>query len=151
MDPYQNPPGMPGPGAVVPPAQQVSGPAILLMVTAGMGVLLMLLSLGSSSLMHSLLAMGGQSQEMRDLAASVEASKTSTGNIIQLVIVLVASGVMFYGAMKMKNLQSFGLSMAAAIIAMVPCVQPCYCIGIPAGIWALIVLNKPEVKAAFRP
>jgi hypothetical protein len=28
-------------------------------------------------------------------------------------------------------------------------VSPCCFIGLPIGIWALIVLAKPEVKAAF--
>lgn len=38
----------------------------------------------------------------------------------------------------------------AAILAMIPCVSPCCLLGLPLGIWALIVLLKPEVKAAFQ-
>ena len=38
----------------------------------------------------------------------------------------------------------------ATIIAMVPCISPCCLVGLPIGIWALVVLMKPEVKAAFR-
>ncbi len=34
--------------------------------------------------------------------------------------------------------------------AMIPCVSPCCLLGLPLGIWALIVLVKPEVKAAFQ-
>jgi hypothetical protein len=40
--------------------------------------------------------------------------------------------------------------MAASIIAIIPCFGPCCCLGIPVGIWALVVINKPEVKSAFR-
>jgi hypothetical protein len=36
-----------------------------------------------------------------------------------------------------------------SIVAMVPCLGPCCIVGIPIGIWALVVLMKPEVKAAF--
>ena len=36
----------------------------------------------------------------------------------------------------------------AAIIAMIPC-HGCCILGLPFGIWALVVLSAPEVKAAF--
>jgi hypothetical protein len=51
----------------------------------------------------------------------------------------------------MKNLQSYGLAMTASIVAMIPCISPCCILGLPFGIWALVILNRPEVKAAFRP
>jgi len=37
----------------------------------------------------------------------------------------------------------------ASILAMVPCISPCCLLGIPIGIWALVVLMKPEVQQAF--
>lgn len=40
--------------------------------------------------------------------------------------------------------------MAVSILSMVPCVSPCCLLGLPVGIWALVVLNTPEVKQAFR-
>jgi len=78
------------------------------------------------------------------------AAASSKGGVFFPLIMLVANAFVLFGGLKMRNLESFGLAMAAAIIAVIPCC-PCGCIGIPAGIWALIVLNKPEVKAAFRP
>src|SRR5205807_7261566 len=50
------------------------------------------------------------------------------------------------GAQRMKNLQSHGMAMAASIVAMIPCISPCCLLGLPFGIWALIILLKPEVK-----
>jgi hypothetical protein len=35
------------------------------------------------------------------------------------------------------------------VVAMVPCLSPCCILGLPLGIWALIVLMKPEVKSSF--
>jgi hypothetical protein len=64
---------------------------------------------------------------------------------------LALGGVTFLGALKMKNLESYPFAMAASIIAIIPCFGSCCCIGIPIGIWSLIVLNKPEVKSSFRP
>jgi hypothetical protein len=60
----------------------------------------------------------------------------------------VGAAILF-GALKMMRLQSYGWAMAAAILAVIPCLSPCCCLGIPFGIWALVVLSKPEVKAAF--
>jgi len=49
----------------------------------------------------------------------------------------------------MMKLNNYGLCIAASIAALVPCLTPCCCLGLPAGVWALVVLCKPEVKAAF--
>jgi hypothetical protein len=57
---------------------------------------------------------------------------------------------MLLGAWNMKWLQGYALSVVAAILAVIPCTSPCYMLGLPFGIWALVVLNDPLVKAAFR-
>jgi hypothetical protein len=38
-------------------------------------------------------------------------------------------------------------AMTASILAMIPCVSPCCCIGLPIGIWCIIVLQ--QAKPAF--
>jgi len=38
--------------------------------------------------------------------------------------------------------------MAGSIVAMVPC-NICCLLGLPFGIWALVVIVRPEVKDAF--
>jgi hypothetical protein len=69
--------------------------------------------------------------------------------IVSTIIGVAVSGLILYGGMQMKKLQSQGLVMGSAIAAMIPCVSPCCFVGIPVGIWALVVLNKPEVKSHF--
>ena len=66
-----------------------------------------------------------------------------------LVVQLSVSGVVLAGAIKMKNLRSRGFALTAAILAMLPC-SLCCLLGLPFGIWALVVLNDADVKAAFR-
>ena len=61
---------------------------------------------------------------------------------------LLMGVLVIVGAVKMKNLKSYGLAMTAAIIAIIPC-SPCCLLGLPFGIWALVVLNDENVKAAF--
>jgi hypothetical protein len=61
----------------------------------------------------------------------------------------VGNCVIIFAALKMKNLQYHTLAVVAAVMAAFPCVSSCCCIGLPVGIWVLVVLFKPEVKAAF--
>jgi hypothetical protein len=67
--------------------------------------------------------------------------------ILPALPLILAAGVIFYGALKMKRLESRRLALAAAVLALV--VPPAYLIGWPSGVWALAVLTAPEVKAAF--
>ena len=62
---------------------------------------------------------------------------------------LTMSVLVLIGASKLQSLKSREFAFAAAILAMVPCLTPCCVLGLPFGIWALVVLNKPEVKSQF--
>ena len=66
------------------------------------------------------------------------------------VIALLVSVFILVGGLKMRKLENYGLAMATSILAMIPCISPCCLIGLPVGIWAVVVLSKPEVKSAFR-
>ena len=65
------------------------------------------------------------------------------------VIAICLSGLILLGGIKMRKLESYGLAMTASIIALFPCTSPCCLLGLPIGIWAVVVLSKPEVKSAF--
>lgn len=149
MENYSDvPPG--GSGDSGSAREQLSTPAILLMVTGGLGIAMGLLGLLQGAIMRG---KGMYDQLFSDPNLQQYAPMMRTlqsTNWISNVLVLVLGAVTIVGALKMKNLENYSLSMAAAIIAMVPCVGPCCCIGLPVGIWALILLNKPEIKSAFR-
>jgi hypothetical protein len=54
------------------------------------------------------------------------------------------------GGVKLMNLSGVAFPVTGSILAMIPCTSSCCClIGLPAGIWALVVLSRPEVKAAI--
>jgi serine/threonine protein kinase len=57
------------------------------------------------------------------------------------------SGLLFYSALKVKNLEHRGLGLFGGIVAF--CTFPWTLIGFPIGIWVLNVLHNHEVKAAF--
>jgi hypothetical protein len=62
--------------------------------------------------------------------------------------VLVFSLVTMLGALKMRRLESHGLALLGSVLAMLPC-SVGFVVGCPAGVWALFVLNRPKVRAAF--
>jgi hypothetical protein len=71
--------------------------------------------------------------------------------LIAVTLVLLATAVgtvIIVGAVNMLRFQSHGWAMTAAVLALLPCGPACL-IGVPVGIWAILVLTAPEVKAAF--
>jgi hypothetical protein len=119
----------------------VNGPAIGLIVVAVLGALFQIVSVIKNLVIGSAIPANVQVPAwLSMLFGPVGVALGIIGILVNLVILL--------GAVKMKKLESYGLAMAASIIAMIPC-QPCCLLGLPFGIWAVVVLSKPEVKSAF--
>jgi hypothetical protein len=64
-------------------------------------------------------------------------------------ILLLIHLVIAFGAFRMLKLKSYGMAMTSSVLSLVPCISPCCVLGIPFGIWSLIVLMKADVKQAF--
>jgi len=71
--------------------------------------------------------------------------------IVNILVELAVSVLILAGAKKMKSLQSYQFSLAAAGLSTVPCLTPCsgFFLGLAFGIWALVVLRRPDVKSHF--
>lgn len=123
------------------PASRVAGPAIALIVTAGIGILMSLFFLALN-----LLAIGVAQGNQQDQFAMM--FQGGFGAILGFVRIAVDS-VTIVGAIKMKNLSSYNFAMAGAILAMIPCINSCCLLTMPFGIWALVVLQDNEVRQAF--
>ena len=123
---------------------KVSGPAIGLMVTAGVGIFAQLIGI-----LLSILGIGLGSAFGEEQARYLYLFAGAMGMIIRVVLIILGV-VVFLGAQRMKNLESYNFAMAAAIIALIPCTSPCCILGLPIGIWALVVLLSQDVKPAFR-
>ena len=63
--------------------------------------------------------------------------------------VLTVYPIMLIGEMQMMQHRNYSLSIASALLALLPCSLVCIA-GLPIGIWALIVLFNPRVRATFR-
>ena len=117
------------------PKDEVTAPAIALMVVS-----ILALVLGSAGLVFGVFLMAVQDNATPEIIV-----RSVWGGLL-----LISAAFVLFGAIKMKNMKDYGVAKAAAIVAIIPFVGPCCLIGIPFGIWAVVVLNKPHVRAAFR-
>ncbi|HSY74359.1 MAG TPA: DUF4339 domain-containing protein [Dongiaceae bacterium] len=130
---------------------RVKSPAVGLKVTAILNGILALWSVIKVAFFHSNLEQVYAGipqfndpgvQQIIHLADGPLGIATNFFSLAMSVLVLV-------GASKMQSLRSYEFAFAASIVAMVPCLTPCCILGLPFGIWALVVLCKPEVKSQF--
>lgn len=139
------------------PASLVKGPGNALLVTAILGIIGSILSIGfvfgfepiMEAIMTSGDVSGADTADLKKALADMEQSRPIY--IAQGVVGFITSIIAFFGAVKMKKLEGYGLAMTACILVMIPFISPCCCLIYPFafGIWGIVTLCKPEVKAAF--
>jgi hypothetical protein len=56
--------------------------------------------------------------------------------------------ILILGGLQMMRLRSYGWAVSASVLAVLP-LSAGFMIGIPMGIWALIMLYRPDVQEAF--
>jgi hypothetical protein len=126
----------------------VDGPAIGLIVVAILGFFAQV-----ASIIWQLFFAAGMAASMAANQPAMPFGNmkmfSGTISVVFGAIGIATSILIFFGGLKMKKLENYGLAMAASVIAMIPCISPCCLLGLPIGIWALVVLSKPEVKSAF--
>jgi hypothetical protein len=129
--------------------KKVQAPAVALLVVAGLTVLVFLLSLVANTWVVRFAEQADMPAEQ--LARIRELSQvTLLSVVVGLVLNVGGAALIAFGAWQMLKLRSWGFALAASILAMIPCFTSCCCLlGLPAGIWALVVLLDPDVKAAF--
>jgi hypothetical protein len=128
--------------------QLVKGPAIGLKVTAILGLVMVVVGLVFNVMTLNGFHIGPQQMYDPQMQKLIGTLGGSLG-IVQNIIGGIVGVVVLLGAAKMQQLRSYQFALTASIVAMVPCISPCCLFGLPLGIWALVVLNKPEVKSQF--
>ncbi len=131
-------------------ARAVSAPAVCLIVSTILGMLNSALGVvfNLAGVRFPMWNMPHQGQ-IPEVEHFLEVLGGTLGTISGLVTLAIGA-LILVGAFRMMKLKSHGLAVAASVLAMIPCVSPCCCLGLPFGIWALVVLLRPDVKAAFR-
>jgi tRNA A-37 threonylcarbamoyl transferase component Bud32 len=83
------------------------------------------------------------------LAVRLGAHRAPGPTEFTLLLVTISTSVLIIaGAWHMLKLRNYGLAIAGSIFAMLPLGLD-FLIGFPFGIWALVVLTRPETKTAF--
>ena len=122
--------------------RRMDGPAIGILATGGLGVLVSLLSLGANLLSVGVAPFADRGDRMGWLFTGVWGAAWS-------VLGIALSGFVIWGGLQMRRMDSYALTLITCIVAMVPCTSPCCIVGLPIGIWALVVMHDPEVRPAF--
>lgn len=125
-------------GNVTASSGMITAPAVALMV-AGLWKI--------SSAILGMLALTGVNEWMGNyLNMGNILGNWSSVAIVSLVLFKLVPGLLImFGGYQMLQRRSYAWAMAAGIIAIVACSL----IGLPVGIWALVVLARDDVKAAF--
>jgi hypothetical protein len=135
-NPYVPPTGRPVPMNATNPLMI---PAIALLVMASLTLLLLIASLP------------GQIIRLRKIDTSTPAGQ---GELVAGIVVfcgwVLATVAVMAGSINMWRLNNHRAATAAAIVSVLPVCSPCFILGIPFGIWALVLLYQPKVKALFR-
>lgn len=125
-------------------SDQVSGPSVGLLITGILGAIGCFMGL-----IASIFETGIESIKGHEYFGDYEHLIEGAAGVAFFFVGLLLAAFLIYASLKMKDLTQWGLCVAASIIAMIPCISPCCIVGLPIGIWCLVVLTKPEVKAAF--
>lgn len=128
--------------------QDVSAPATALKVLGWMG--LGLSALGVLLWVFILTWAANDPQAKKNMGKDDEIFVEGAVYITQGVVAGIVSIVILIGAGKMSRLENRSWAMTAAVLGSIPCISPCCLLGLPFGIWAIAVLNRPSVQAAFR-
>jgi hypothetical protein len=141
--------GRRGRGRRIEAAQaMVMAPAICMMVLGGLEIALAILGILLRILGIGLMAAGGGPGQGQP-AGDAEMMAQMAGGVIGSIIGISLGALILTGGIMMKQLRNYGLAMTGSIVAMVPC-SLCCLLGLPLGIWSLVVLNNQDVKDAFR-
>ncbi len=156
-DPYAAPPNAVS-GRVVPPAITllVAGVINLLLGLGGMGFGVMFSQMPPQEFEkaferqnpQALNDLRRQGWSVQDLLNIYTYTGLGGGGVNVFVSLLT-----IFGAIRMMMLRSYGLAVFVSVLTAIPCISfaACPCpIGMGVGIWALVVLLNPEVRAAFR-
>ena len=124
----------------------VKWPAVCLLVVGVLSFLMLVASFLLSGTMNDYLVK--MIEESGEEVPRELLSPTSPLNLAANGFGLLLSIGTILGGWSMLQRSSWPLAVAGAVCAILPCAS-CCCLSTPFGIWALIVLLRPEVKEAW--
>lgn len=125
----------------------VKGPAIALIIIASLGIAYYLFSFFFGLVTHTPHTVSpGATPFARGFAEGMHGPFAAVVSLFCAAI----NGFILFGSLKMLKLEGHSLAIITCIVAMIPCISGMCCLlGLPFGIWGIMMLNKPEVKSQF--
>lgn len=123
-------------------AERTLGPAIGLYVTGGLWLLYMLFNVT----VNFATADGPIFTPPQKLDPTI-AAILFYGVLILLPLMTL---VIVVGAFCLQMHRTYVMAMTACVLASIPCLSPGCILGMPFGIWGLVVLNQDDVKRSFQ-
>jgi hypothetical protein len=147
-NPYSSPVGYGGapPGDPNAVRGKVLAPAIALIVVAGLGLLASLFNV-VFALTAGPIPVDPNAPEF--VRAMNQNSTGPTAAIIQSFFA-VLNVVILAGGVQMARMEMRTFAIVASVLAMANIGTCCCILGLPVGIWSLVILLLPDVAAAFR-
>jgi hypothetical protein len=136
-------------------SQKVKVPAIGLIVSSSLCLLEALIELirlpYAAAQMQQYESMFQDNPQAEELMQKIGGLATGPFGYIQAILQIIIAILILIGAIKMKSLRSYEFAYAAAILSVIPCINPCcgWILGLIFGIWAMVALAKPGVKSQF--
>lgn len=147
-NPYQAPmtSGLEPKGGGADALAQLKAPAICMLIVSCVSILAMLIDL----VMRIININAGNVPVFGDNPAAEQGAIVGAyvGAGVD-VLNLIAQFVVIAGCMAMLKGRGKSIASMAAVLSMIPCISGCCILNIPFGIWAFIVLKKPEVDQAL--
>jgi len=128
--PQQHPHPQPG----YDPAEQLKIPAIFLIIVSAISII----NIGSGPLVNVIVG----NVDMR--------APEFIGMVGGAVAFVLLQSIILAAAINMLRKKQFSLCRLGGILACIPVCSPCLVLGIPFGIWALILLGKPGIQGSFK-
>ena len=125
-------------------------PAVFLYIVAALSLVNHGAGLVMAAMGHNLNPFANLNANQNPDAVQARAVGAQVGGIIGGIVGLLLDTVVILGARALQRLEGYGMAMSGAIVAIIPCLSPCLILGMPFGIWALVLLSSQDVKSAFR-
>lgn len=121
-------------------------PAICLIVTASLGLLFSIYSAFAAVFLDPPVVDPNLPEAMR---AFQEGAHGPVAAVIQCIFILVNIGIITGGVM-MSQYKNWVFALVACILATINFGNCCCILGLPVGIWGIVVLSMADVKQAFQ-
>lgn len=141
--------------------RKIGTPAMLLILAGGFGFLVeigaLALSVTKPALFYDMMVdfiknqpkNAQQQKQLKDMEDQKgQMMLDSPLNLASIAVGACVNLLTVVGGIKMRSASGYGLSMAGAIAGIIP-MGGCCCVTLPFGIWALVALMNPDVKAGF--